>query len=391
MKKKKVVLLITGLYYGGMERVAFIAHSLLKEQYDVSVVTLYAKEADYKPEFKYIDLNCPPKSNKFLKLLNIVKRTHAVRKMKKEINPDIVMSFGTSANFANVSSKGKEKVVVGIRSYDWLTDYFANYSIDKWVYNRADLVVSVSKVIAEKAESVFHIEKSKSKVLYNPYDVEYIRKKAEEQITEIDIPKNGKIVISVGRLVNQKGFNHLIKAFSQVLNDIPDALLLIVGHGDKDSKLRKLISDLGLEDHVVLLGGQDNPYKFMKMANLYVLSSITEGFPNAMVEAMSVGLPVVAVDCKSGPREILSLSNHDKEAQGIEESDYGIISPEASKSFDYDANNFEECDYVLANGMKMLLNNSDLRSHYSNKSYERAHEFTYEKFKSNLISIFESL
>lgn len=228
------------------------------------------------------------------------------------------MSFGTSANFANVSSKGKESVIVGIRSYDWLTDYFATFTIDKWIYNKADLVVSVSKVIADKAEKTFNIEKSKSKVLYNPYDVKYIRKKAKEQITEIDIPNNGKVIISVGRLVNQKGFNHLIKAFSLVLNEFPDAMLLIVGHGDKESKLIKLISDLGVDDNVVLLGGQDNPYKFMQIANLYVLSSITEGFPNAMVEAMSVGLPVLAVDCKSGPREILSLSDHNEEAQGLE-------------------------------------------------------------------------
>lgn len=84
--------------------------------------------------------------------------------------------------------------------------------------------------------------------------------------------------------------------------------LLIVGHGDKETQLRRLIKDLGLESNAILMGGQENPYKFMKHSDLYVLSSLTEGFPNAMVEAMSVGLPILAVDCKSGPREILSLS-----------------------------------------------------------------------------------
>ncbi|BCB40341.1 glycosyltransferase [Bacillus cereus] len=389
--KKKVVFLITGLYYGGMERVVFIAYNLLKEHYDISVVTLYANEADYTPDFEYIDLNCPPKSGKIPKALNIAKRTNAVRKMKKEINPDIVMSFGTSANFANVASKGKEKVVVGIRSYDWLTNYFATYSIDKWTYNKADMVVSVSKVIAEEAERVFKLEKSKSKVLYNPYDVNYIREKAKEEITEIGVLNNNKTLISVGRLVNQKGFNHLIKAFSLVLNDFPDVQLLIVGHGDKETQLRRLIKDLGLESNVILMGGQENPYKFMKHSDLYVLSSLTEGFPNAMVEAMSVGLPILAVDCKSGPREILSLSDHSTEAQGLEKCEYGVIVPEVSKSFDYDASNLEDCDYDLANGMKAFLSNSDLLEQYSNKSYERAQKFTYEEFKNNLIRIFDSL
>lgn len=123
------------------------------------------------------------------------------------------MSFGTSANFANVASKGKEKVVVGIRSYDWLTNYFATYSIDKWTYNKADMVVSVSKVIAEEAERVFKLEKSKSKVLYNPYDVNYIREKAKEEITEIGVLNNNKTLISVGRLVNQKDLTILLRHF----------------------------------------------------------------------------------------------------------------------------------------------------------------------------------
>ncbi|HGH7179056.1 TPA: glycosyltransferase [Bacillus luti] len=389
--KKKLVFLITGLYYGGMERVVFIAHNLLKEYYDISVVTLYDTESDYKPEFEYIDLNCPPKLGKVSKVFNIAKRTNAVRKMKKELNPDIVMSFGTAANFANVASKGKEKVVVGIRSYDWLTNYFATYSIDKWTYNKADRVVSVSKVIAEEAERIFKLEKSKSKVLYNPYDVKYIQEKAKEEITEMNVFNNNKTLVSVGRLVNQKGFNHLIKAFSLVINDIPDAQLLIVGHGEKEIHLRKLIKDLGVEDNITLLGGQENPYKFMKYSNLYVLSSMTEGFPNAMVEAMATGLPILAVDCKSGPREILSLTNHSVEAQKLEKCEYGVIVPGVSKSLDYDARNIEKCDHALADGMKLLLNDPELLEHYSNKAYERAQKFTYEEFKKNLISIFDNL
>ncbi|WP_283153415.1 glycosyltransferase [Guptibacillus hwajinpoensis] len=391
MKKKKIVFLITGLYYGGMERVVFIAHKLLENQYDVNIVTLYADNADYKPDFDYIDLKCPPKPSKISKIINLAKRTKSVSQMKKDMQPDIVMSFGTAANFSNVASKGKEKVLVGIRSYDWLYNYFATRFIDKWTYQKADKVISVSKVIAQGAEKIFSIEKSKSEVLYNPYDVEYIGEKAKEEINEVDIQNNKINIISVGRLVNQKGFNHLIKAFSIVINEFPEAKLYIVGKGNKEKDIKKLISDLDLTDNIVLLGGQDNPYKYMEMADLYVLSSISEGFPNALVESMSVGLPVLAVDCKSGPREILSLDSIHKEAKDIEECEYGVMAPKVSGSFNYNANYIEDCDRSLAKGIKLFLNDSKLRREYSKKSFCRAQEFTYEKFEKKLTYIFENL
>ena len=389
--RKKVMFLMTGLHYGGMERVVFIAHSLLKEDYDISIVTLYSNNADYKPDFEYIDLKCPPRDNKILKYLNVIKRTHKVKRIKKELKPDIVMSFGTAANFANVFSKDNEKVIVGIRSYDWLTNYFTNYSIDKKTYNKADMVVSVSKVIANDAERLFKLDKTKSKVLYNPYDVRFIQEKANEPINEINLDNEENILVSVGRLVNQKGYNHLIKAFSIVVREFPDTRLLIIGHGSKQGELNELINKLGISKNVVLLGGQSNPYKFMKRAKLYILSSLTEGFPNAMVEAMSIGIPILAVDCKSGPREILSLGSLECKCKKIEMCDYGVITPEVTKSFDYSYNKFEECDYTLAESIKVLLRDESIRKKYSQKSYERANEFTYDKFKNNLINIFESL
>jgi glycosyltransferase involved in cell wall biosynthesis len=390
--KKKIVLLITSLHYGGMERVAFIAYYLLRDVYEVEIVTLYTKDADYQPEFDFLDLKCPPKKSRISKVVNVIKRTNAVRKMKKELKPDIVMSFGTSANFANSASKGEEKIIIGIRSFDWITDYFATYSIDKWVYNKADIVCSVSNVIAEEAENVFNIDRAKSRVLYNPYDINYINEKAKELVTDVDVIGKGPLIISVGRLVNQKGYNHLIKSFLIVLKEFPEAQLMIIGHGEKESELIQLISDLDIEKHVLLMGGQDNPYKYMRIADLYVLSSITEGFPNAMVEAMSVGLPVVAVDCKSGPREILSnVSDYHKKVKGIEICDYGIMVSEVSKSFNYDANHIEDCDYELANGIIHLLRNQSLQEEFSRKSVERAREFTYEKFKYNLVNMFDCL
>ena len=387
--KKKIVFLIPGLYYGGMERVAFIAQELLKKEYDVTIATLYSSNADYKPDFDYIDLNCPPKKNKILKVLNVLKRTYAVRKMKKRLKPDVVMSFGTTSNFANVFSKINEKTIVGIRSYDWLYNYFISFKVDKITYQKADLVVSVSKVIAKDAERLFNIPGHKSKVLYNPYNIEYIQEKAKESIIELDLQMNDIPIISVGRLVDQKGYNHLIKAFSLVVKKIPDAKLIIVGHGEKELELKNLINVLNLNDRVILLGGQSNPYKFMKIAKLYILSSLTEGFPNAMVEAMALGTPVLAVDCKSGPREILINKELNDQISSLEYHEFGMITIDMSHSCNYDPNFFEDCDLILAESIVTSLSNKNILNKYKNKSLERVESFSYSHFKKELIKIIE--
>lgn len=382
---------MTGLYFGGMERVAFIARELLKEKYNVEVAALYTKDADYKVDFEIIDLGCPPVQSRFLKAINLVKRVLAVWKMKREIKPDIVISFGPGANFSNAITRGQDRAILGIRSYDWLTDYFVNHSVDKWIYRKADIVASVSKVIAEKAKKVFEIESSKSKVLYNPYDVAFIKQKSLEHVNDLEFSINGPLVLSVGRLVDQKGFNHLIKSFSMLLEKHPNAVLMIIGHGEKESDLRELIQKLDIEENVQMLGGKDNPYKYMRIADMFVVSSVTEGFPNAMVEAMAVGLPIVAVDCKSGPREILSTKDISVRAEDVELEEYGIICPEVSGSTNYDAESIEECDISLSKGISMLLDSKELRQMYSAKSVERAKEFTYEKFKNNLYDMLDDL
>ncbi|MDN7226430.1 glycosyltransferase [Planococcus sp. N064] len=392
MKKKKVVFLMTGLYFGGMERVAFIAHDLLKDIYDIKMVALYTKDANYKTDIEILDLGCPPKTNKVLKGFNLLKRTLAVKKMKKNIKPDITLSFGTAANFTNALTKNNDKAILGIRSYDWLTDFFINQNIDKWIYNKGDIVCSVSKVIADDAEHIFNINENKKRVLYNPYNVPYINKKSEIEIVEDSYDFSRKTFISVGRLVDQKGFNHLIKAFSLIVAEESNsnAQLLIIGQGEREELIRNLIMDLNLSNHVFLLGAKSNPYKFMKKADIYVLSSLSEGFPNAMVEAMALGLPILAVDCKSGPREILSLSNIQNEAIDIEMCEYGIITPKVSGSLNYNYLNIEECDYTLAKAMELYLNDMSLREKYSKESSVRAEEFTYDKFKANLIGIIDS-
>src|SRR5699024_11269619 len=131
-------------------------------------------------------------------------------------------------------------------------------------------------------------------VIHNFYDIKNIR---EDSIKKLSLKKQNifkqPTIITSGRLSNQKGQWHLIRAFSKVKEKIPNAQLVILGKGDLKSKLIDITYKLKLENSIHFLGFQSNPFKYIAEADIFVLPSLYEGFPNALCEAMACGLPVI--------------------------------------------------------------------------------------------------
>jgi glycosyltransferase involved in cell wall biosynthesis len=113
------------------------------------------------------------------------------------------------------------------------------------------------------------------------------------------------MIISCGRLTPQKDFHTLLRAFALLRRETPSRLV-ILGEGPEREKLEALIRSLGIEDCAALFGFEENPYKYIARARLFVLSSISEGLPTVIIEAMALGTPVVSTDCPSGPAELLA-------------------------------------------------------------------------------------
>ena len=172
-------------------------------------------------------------------------------------------------------------------------------------YPWADAVVAVSKGVAEDLLKIAGLPKEKIRVIYNPVITPDLLAKAEEPVDHPWFrPGEPPVILGVGRLTAQKDFPTLIRAFALVRKQRP-ARLMILGEGEERAKLEALVRELSLEKDVSLPGFVDNPYKYMKRAAVFVLSSRWEGFGNVLVEAMACGTPVVSTDCPSGPREIL--------------------------------------------------------------------------------------
>lgn len=171
--------------------------------------------------------------------------------------------------------------------------------------HRADAVVAVSQGVAD--DLVEHAPKCRDRihVIYNPIITSSILSRAKQALEHRWFgPGQAPVILGVGRLAQQKDFATLIRAFALVRQQRP-ARLLILGEGDERQRLEGLAAELGIGQDVSLPGYEENPYRYMSRATLFVLSSAWEGFGNVLVEALAAGAPVLATDCRNGPREIL--------------------------------------------------------------------------------------
>jgi len=170
----------------------------------------------------------------------------------------------------------------------------------RWLYPSADAVVLQSAAVRDNWAAEF-ISKKRLHVIPNPVLPE-TGLAARETGFEDKIP----FIVSMGRLVPQKGFNDLLKAFYEYYRSNKNWSLVILGQGPQQEYLKAYARELGIESNVYLPGRVKEPRSIIKQAEFYVLSSKYEGFPNALLEAMSCGLPVISFDCPSGPSDIIS-------------------------------------------------------------------------------------
>lgn len=175
----------------------------------------------------------------------------------------------------------------------------------RWTYPWADAVVSASQGVADDLACAIGYPRDEMSVIYNPIETVRVQQLAEQPVTDTWFFRpNAPVILGVGRLIPQKDFPTLMRAFARVRQQRP-ARLVILGEGPERRSLESLAVDLGVSDDCALPGFVSNPYKYMKSASVFALSSRWEGFGNVVVEAMSCGTPVVCTDCPSGPSEIL--------------------------------------------------------------------------------------
>jgi glycosyltransferase involved in cell wall biosynthesis len=366
--KKTIALFIMSFRAGGGERVMVdIANAIAEEgQYQVDLLVVkpvgqYATQVHEKVNVVSLDAGriifSLPKLISYLRrerpeaLMALDEYTHVlalVAKMFARVDTRIILRVG---NMYSVLYK----------NYKRLRDKIVPF-ISRRIYKKADAIIAVSEGVKADVIKLFSIKPERIIVIPNPKDIEMIREKAKEPVE--DIPSDLPLIVSVGRLRVQKNFPILIEAFAKVLREVPSRLVL-VGTGREEQRLREFATKQGLSDDAIIFTGfQDNPYKYMMQASVYVLSSLWEGLPNSLIEAMVCGAPVVAADCDSGPREILAPDTDPLKRikEGVEHAEYGILVPVGSVE-------------DTAEALKQMLRDEGLRGKYTEKSLERSEAF----------------
>ena len=196
-----------------------------------------------------------------------------------------------------------------VRETNVLSSMWGNSHIKKipyrLFYNNYNNIICQSKDMADDLIKNWAIRHKKITIINNPVDTATIREKSDEPITN-GINLTPEYFVSVGRLSPQKGFDRLIKLIHQLVRQsLFPYRLLIIGDGADKIKLKNLIRSLQLDDIVILLGRLDNPYQITKHAKGFILSSYFEGFPNVLLEANALGVPILANNCPGGINEII--------------------------------------------------------------------------------------
>lgn len=357
---KKIIFFIESLAGGGAEKVLTdLVKNLDKSKFDITVATvvdigIYSDEV--KKNCKYFSFlpnpdNCNSLLSKILykikyKLIYKLPSTIIYKtfiKEKYDIEIGFVEGFVTKV-ISRSTNKNSNKIAwvhVDPLNRDYADKYYKNLQSQIESYKKYDKVVCVSKSVKQAFEKKMYKDQ-KNIVKYNPVDSKEIVAKSNEKC---DIKRPNKILIgTIGRLTIQKGYDRLLKVVQSLKKDGLDFELWILGEGEEKIRLKQFIMQNNLGNTVRLLGFQKNPYKFIKMCDLFVCSSRAEGFSLAIAESMIIGLPIISTDC-AGPNELLNFG------------EYGMI--------------VENEETPLYEGLKQLITDKSMLLKYKKKSIER--------------------
>ena len=370
--KKKILFLIESFAGGGVEKVFIdLINNMDISKYDITVMSIWdygVRKKDLRKDVKYKSIfpNIRGISRVFH---NFVEKSDGSLLYKLGIREeyDIEIAFieGRATKIIGASNNPNSRKIawvhIDLSQGHWTSRVFReSLEREKDCYKKFNDIVFVSNSAKEGFKNLFGDDFDNLQVKYNPIIAEDIVKKAEEEVNDIEKPKDKMLLVTSGRLVSQKGYESLLEACNKLNKDSIKYELWILGEGWDRPKLEELMNKYSLSN-VKLLGFKENPYKYIKQGDLFVCSSKNEGFSLVIAEAMILGLPVISTNC-SGPNELLNFG------------EYG-----------YMVENNEE---ALYKGLKEIISNDEKLKYYKKKSSERVYFFNYKNRISDIERLF---
>lgn len=353
LPKKKLLMVIPELGYGGAARSFSNLSVELAKHYDVKIVVFNMNcgfPSMYQLRGGVINLNIASGKTLLKKLTAFMARIRALKKIKFLNNIDVSISFLEGADYINILSRDKDKVIISIRGskkHDGnicgAVGMFRKTILIPLLYARSNCIVSVCNGLVGELKNDFNLRAVNHHVINNFYDFELISRLGDEPICGVFAQLTGhSYLVICSRLAREKNIIPLVLVYSRMRRQGLEEKLVIVGDGPDFDKIKKCCSEQELsyldrqggnklsDSDVICVGAQNNPYPFVKNSKAYLMASESEGFPNSLVEALILSVPVVSSDCPWGPREILDDSLGEKNLT-LEQypvvGKYGVLMP----------------------------------------------------------------
>jgi len=366
------------IVFGGAERTtATLLEKLDKSIFDVLFIT---KKGIFHPlpveRVMYMDdLGI---HDGFEGIGSLVKDTKIMLQLIKKERPDIVFGMLHYAciilSLMKIRLRDRVRIIISPRtpSKDAINFYFKDNVKKRLVWNfmvrffcrYSDRIVVASEGIKEECITEYKAERKKVVTINNSVDAQSVGRFSGESIDEESSPDHF-VISTAGRLSAEKNIAVLLNAFALMRRDLK-AKLWIVGDGPERPYLESLAASLNIMDDIVFWGFQKNLYKFIQKSDIFVHTSLFEGFGNIILEAMACGVPVIATDCPFGPREIINNGEN------------GILVPVSDEG-------------ALAKALKIVLENKEARKRFVKNAHKRLLEFTPERMVSRYEDVFLSI
>lgn len=341
MKKTKVIFFIYQLGAGGAARTMLnILNNIDRKRFNPILVTL-DYEGNYEqylnPDITFVKLKTKRLRSAIIPLAKVIRKER----------PDIVFStipnYNTVAILARLLSFTKAKNVVREAAFlGGSTKQNTKLFLYGRLYRFATKVIALSNGVKDNIVKRYKINKKKIEVIYNPVDIENIHERIQtgsiKQEHQAIFQDDAKVIVTAGRLVQDKDHHTLLKAFAKLQEKMATkkTKLVILGEGELQEELKQFARKQAIEEDVYFIGFQENPYIYFEKADLFVLSSLREGFGHVLAEALAVGTPVVSTNCKPGATEVLQNGLYGRltpvgDAEKLATAMYNILSLEEKR------------------------------------------------------------
>lgn len=410
MSRPKILALITNLDFGGAQRVFRAQNLVLGERYAVEEAVFNTEAGRAFPSGKKLNsLEVGGGGGVVIKLRNFRRRVSRLAALKRSGRFDICISHLEGADYVNLLSKQKEKIIICVHGSKLHDPSMAGWRgvlrkriLIPLLYNLADAIVTVSRGIASELTQL-GIDAAKVRTINNFFPIDEIETAAAEPLSEPEqrLYDSGSILVTSGRLVAGKNHALLLDMFASLRRAHPASKLVFLGDGDlreallgRSRSLEQRTYDawsgapLTPDFDVYFLGMKENPFKYIRGADLFVFPSEWEGFPLALGEAMICGAPVITTDCRTGPREILApdLPVEGARVTTPQHGEFGVLMPVLN-----DPTTLERNRGIWVETLAQLLDDPAERRRISKGGRKRMEDFSREKMAGRWLELVDEL